>query len=218
MIVECKRCHKKFDCNPMEMRTFFRRLRIKGKEVGFHEICKQCEDEIKHMSEWNDGKLLCHKCGQYLDPSEFGQSNHYKHRDHKDARCRKCRIEQSKVRRQNLDRQESLRQLLQMRYLGARERAHKHNIPFDITKEYLMDLWIEQKGLCAISKIPMTHVHHSGRVSTNVSIDQINPNQGYTKGNVQLVCMAVNQMKSDLTMNELLMYCKAIVNARKWKH
>lgn len=36
---------------------------------------------------------------------------------------------------------------------------------------------------------------------------------GYTnKDNVQLVCMAVNQMKSDLTEEELFMFCNSIIS------
>ena len=105
-----------------------------------------------------------------------------------------------------------------MRFLGAKERAKKFNIPFDITKEYLQYLWDKQKGLCALSGIPMTYKRDGGRTPTNVSIDQINPHLGYTKNNIQLVCMAVNQMKNDLSMEELYMFCESILNARKWKH
>lgn len=57
------------------------------------------------------------------------------------------------------------------------------------------------------------------RINTNVSIDQIMPSKGYTIDNIQLVCMAVNQLKSDLDMDTILILCSAIVdNAAKWKH
>lgn len=57
----------------------------------------------------------------------------------------------------------------------------------------------------------MTYELDSGRVYTNVSIDQIDPSKGYTLNNIQLVCMGVNQMKSDLDMNTLLYLCNAII-------
>jgi hypothetical protein len=45
------------------------------------------------------------------------------------------------------------------------------------------------------------------------------PSKGYTIDNIQLVCMAVNQLKSDLDMDTILILCSAIVdNAAKWKH
>ena len=57
----------------------------------------------------------------------------------------------------------------------------------------------------------MTYEMDNGRVYTNVSIDQIDPGKGYTKDNIQLICMGVNQMKSDLSMSELLFLCKQVL-------
>lgn len=48
----------------------------------------------------------------------------------------------------------------------------------------------------------MTFDLYQGRTFTNVSIDQINPHLGYTKENIQLVCMAVNQ------------FCKTIIKTK----
>ena len=64
----------------------------------------------------------------------------------------------------------------------------------------------------------MTFEFNKGRIATNVSIDQINPKKGYTTDNIQLVCMAVNQMKSDFDTDTLLMFCENILqNAAKWR-
>lgn len=79
--------------------------------------------------------------------------------------------------------------------------------------------WKAQNGKCAISGLDMTYELGEGRIYTNVSIDQIMPSKGYTIDNIQLVCMAVNQLKSDLDMDTILILCSAIVdNAAKWKH
>ena len=51
-----------------------------------------------------------------------------------------------------------------------------------------------------------------------MSIDRINPDEGYTLENTQIVCMAVNQMKSDLTMDELLLFCKYIIKNNEYKY
>lgn len=209
----CKICGETFP----NTREYFKRVVSCGKDV-LTSTCKSCYCKQKREKEWKNGKLLCHICGQYFDPSEFAFRCN-KFRDNKDGRCRKCRTEQTKRRRKQLDSKERLRQILQTRFLAAKDRAKRFNIPFDITKEYLQYLWEKQNGLCAISNIPMTCELSNGRTSTNVSIDQINPHLGYTKNNIQLVCMAVNQMKSDLSMEELYMFCESILrNARKWKH
>ena len=106
----------------------------------------------------------------------------------------------------------SLYKILQERWLGAKDRASNKGIPFTITKEDLLELWEQQNGLCNISKIPMTYELDNGRVFTNVSVDQKNPGQGYTKENIQLVCSAVNQLKSNWDMDTVVYICKQIVN------
>ena len=58
----------------------------------------------------------------------------------------------------------------------------------------------------------MTYEMDAGRVYTNISIDQIEQGKGYTEDNVQLVCMAVNQLKSDWDMDTVKYICKMIVN------
>ena len=58
----------------------------------------------------------------------------------------------------------------------------------------------------------MTTVLYDGRIPTNVSLDRIDTKKGYTMDNVQLVCMACNQMKNDLSMDELYSFCKNIVS------
>ena len=63
-----------------------------------------------------------------------------------------------------------------------------------------------------VSKIPMTFEVDKGRIFTNVSLDQKNPGQGYTKDNIQLVCSAVNQLKSNWDMDTVLYICKQVIN------
>ena len=183
--------------------------RIKDKSTGkekYNSICRECEQQQKeeHNKEWKDGKLLCHICGEYKDSSEF-QNN-------KDKRCRKCKLEQNKQARENYSEDIKLQKVLQERWLGAKDRATIKGIPFSISKEDLVELWHNQDGLCSISKIPMTFELDKGRVFTNVSLDQKNPGQGYTKDNIQLVCSAVNQLKSNWDMDTVLYICKQIIN------
>ena len=111
-----------------------------------------------------------------------------------------------------------LRRVLVERLAGAKERCKKSNNFIDLELKDLQDLWEAQEGLCALTGFQMSHVMGKGRVPTNVSIDRKDSTMGYTKDNIQLVCMAVNQMKSDLEMDELLRFCTGILaNARKWK-
>lgn len=206
----CPVCGKSYPAN----RKFFKR----HSDSSLHNVCRFCDEEIvqeKRKEEWDGDLLKCHICGEYLPVTEFGFSDHYPYRDNHDARCRKCRTKQANEKKKNYSGDYALVKILQMRFLAARDRAKKKNLPFNITKDYLKKLWDEQNGKCAVSGIEMTYSICEGRTPTNVSIDQINPNNGYTKGNIQLVCMAVNQIKSDLQMDDVYRFCKAILENKE---
>ena len=191
-------------------RQFFKRDTSK-EHNSYHSICKNCEEKKILNENWKDGKLKCWICGEWLDPEEFDSHQSFSYRNHKDKRCKKCKRKQNLKARSNYSDEKKLKKILQDRWLGARDRAISKNIEFSITKQDLKYLWDKQKGLCALSGIPMTYEMDSGRVYTNVSIDQIKPSLGYTLDNIQLVCMGVNQMKSDLNMEILLFLCKSII-------
>lgn len=79
---------------------------------------------------------------------------------------------------------------------------------FDIDTDYMFDLLQQQGRLCAVSGIELSFEKHSHHV---LSIDQIIPGLGYTKGNVQWVSWAVNRAKGDLSQSEFLDMCRAIL-------
>jgi hypothetical protein len=94
--------------------------------------------------------------------------------------------------------------------------SSKRKKEYNIDIQYLLDLYENQKGLCNISGTEMTYNHGSN--STNISIDRIDSNLGYIKGNVQLVCYVVNIMKNNFQINEFIMFCEKIVNYNKNKN
>lgn len=80
-----------------------------------------------------------------------------------------------------------------------------------ITLEDLKELWDIQERRCALSGVPMTYIHGSGRVMTNISLDRKVPGGPYVKENVQLVCYITNVMKHSLSSEQLLWWCTKIV-------
>ena len=204
----CPHCGRELKRN----RENFKRSRNKetGKEE-YHIICRDCEAQIEHDKHWDGNKLRCLVCGRSLDPSEFDSHTEYAIRGHRDGRCKACKRKQNQEARKNYDNEKRLYKTIQSRVLNASGRAKRKGIPCTITKEFILDLWNKQNGLCAISKIPMTYEMDAGRVYTNISIDQIEQGKGYTEDNVQLVCMAVNQLKSDWDMNTVKYICKMII-------
>jgi len=51
----------------------------------------------------------------------------------------------------------------------------------------------------------------AGVIPTNASIDRIDSHQAYVVGNVQLVCRVSNVAKSDLSTDQFLALCAAVV-------
>lgn len=81
-----------------------------------------------------------------------------------------------------------------------------------VTVDELVEIWEQQNGLCAVTKMPMTHQNGDGWIWTNASIDRIDNSVGYAKDNVRLVCTAVNIMRNKMTDEELLWWSKSIVD------
>lgn len=192
-------------------RKFFKRFYIDKREL-FHKTCRECEDDLFIKINWKDGKLLCKTCKEFKNENEFDinkSKNNLRH--HKDDRCKKCKGYQGKFHRNNRIGKSAIDRIITERWLGARDRARKHNIEFNITKIYILEILKFQNYKCAISNIDLTYELGKGRVYTNLSIDRKNPMKGYVEGNIQLVCMAVNQMKSDLDINTLIYICECIL-------
>lgn len=211
----CSVCGKSFPLT----RDFFKRLVTQEKEA-FHKVCKECEAKARAEREWQEGKLLCHCCGEYKNIEEFspnGGANPI--RNNRRSICRECLTKRQKEHNKELQNDTKLNKCLRWRWLGARDRSRRNkNIAFTITLEDIVTLWNKQNGKCAISGIEMTYELQKGRTPTNVSIDKIDRTKGYVPENIQLVCMACNQMKSDMSEEELYSFCKNIIKTYEDKH
>jgi len=89
---------------------------------------------------------------------------------------------------------------------AARNRARKKGIPFDIT---VKDINIPTH--CPILGIQLTRKlgTHGGTFSS-ASLDKINPELGYIKGNVQVISLLANNMKSNANVEQLKIFAKWI--------
>ena len=192
-------------------RDFFKRMKLASGKEGFHKACKECEEKLYIAKQWKDGKLLCHDCGEYKDPSCFSRHGDMRLRDYHTGICKDCQVKRKKNIEPAKNDALKLKQVLNQRLLGAMERSSKQNLNFNLTLDYLLSLWDKQDGKCALSGIPMTYKRYNGRIPTNISIDKINADLGYVEGNVQLVCMACNQIKSDWSEETMYNFCKKIV-------
>lgn len=91
---------------------------------------------------------------------------------------------------------------------GAKQRAKDKGLMFDIHYE---DIAIP--NLCPILKIPLIPSIDGTHSDNSPSLDRKIPYLGYTKGNVKVISMKANRIKSDATSAELeavLSYVKSI--------
>ena len=80
--------------------------------------------------------------------------------------------------------------------LGARARASKYGIPFDLVVHD-----IELPDVCPVLGIPMSW---SDTITENTpSLDRIVPELGYVKGNVNVISFRANRLKNNATLDEL---------------
>ena len=76
---------------------------------------------------------------------------------------------------------------------------------YNVTKEDLKELWDKQNGICPYSGLKMTLKH--GHMNS-ASLDRIDSTKGYIKGNVQVISMKANTMKSNASIEELVTFAK----------
>lgn len=76
-----------------------------------------------------------------------------------------------------------------------------------------MELLEKQHGKCALSGVELTCILSKGFVcKTNASIDRIDPKGPYVVGNVQLVCVALNKLRIDMSIDEFINWCKKVAD------
>lgn len=98
-------------------------------------------------------------------------------------------------------------------YRNSRQRSIKRGSPFNITKEYLEELYETQGGKCAVSgRIFVLDMSDEFKTHPDApSLDKVNPSLGYTKGNVRFVTYQVNSALNQFGESKLLELCKSIL-------
>lgn len=91
-------------------------------------------------------------------------------------------------------------------YRQVKSRALKFNIPFDLE---VTDIIIPEN--CPYLEVKLTRTQGQGRVWTNASIDRIDPDKGYTKGNIEIISLKANVMKNNASKEELVTFSKNVL-------
>lgn len=95
----------------------------------------------------------------------------------------------------------------------AKNRAKTSGVAFNLTPEFLLTLWDEQNGLCALTgwELDLTQSTEHVVNPKAPSLDRIIPQDGYTKGNVRWVAYHANVARSEYGDAGLMSLAKALI-------
>ena len=146
----------------------------------------------------------CTRCKTLLPVSKFHKDSSKKGGHY--TICKKCRSADPKNIMDNL--------------IGnAKKRAKRHNVPYEITRQFILELNKKQNGKCALSGITLNWKPCKMQIQRvcppdRVSLDRIIPKFGYVPENVQLVTDFVNRIKMWYPGDDIILFCRMIIDNR----
>lgn len=101
-------------------------------------------------------------------------------------------------------------------YLSIKQGASRRNLSFDVSPEFLWNLYEQQERKCALTDL---HIELCNKIKNNnvdweqvtASLDRIDSSQGYTETNVQWVHKEINRLKNNYSLEELLYWCNLLL-------
>ena len=146
--------------------------------------------------EFEEGTKLCKKCGLVKDNKDMVKNKNCK--QGVEHTCKACRNERLYTTRTKAHAKERLK--------SAKYRARIKEVPFNLDEDYLHSIYTET---CPVFKTKMSmKVRKGGKQNDSISIDRLIPELGYVKGNVVMISMRANWIKSNATLEELKMLVK----------
>lgn len=124
----------------------------------------------------------------------------YKNRD---FQCEKCAQRERAL--QTTIRNGRIGDLTLTEHTRLRRSAEKRDYAFEVSIEYLWNLFQEQNQICAITGDYIPNIKEA-------SLDRIDPSRGYIEGNVQWVTQQANLSKHVMTMEQLYEFCRKVLN------
>jgi len=94
--------------------------------------------------------------------------------------------------------------------------AARRSLEFDISIEYIWNLFVDQEKRCALTETPLIFARCKvDRSKITASLDRIDSTKGYVEGNVQWVHKTINYIKMDLDQNEFVEWCSKVVECMR---
>jgi hypothetical protein len=94
--------------------------------------------------------------------------------------------------------------------------VNRRNLEFDIDTDYIVELFFNQKGKCALTgwemKLERGGDYFGNKNPKVASMDRLDNSKGYVKGNIQLACSYPNNFKGRLPNQVFLQFCKDVAD------
>lgn len=91
--------------------------------------------------------------------------------------------------------------------------AKNRHYDFNLNIEFIKELYEKQNGKCYYINIPIKLHCDANKLSDDLmTLDRIDPTKGYTQDNVVLSSWIANRMKTDLSLDKFIEYCKIITD------
>lgn len=88
--------------------------------------------------------------------------------------------------------------------------ARSRDIHFDVTIEYLWELFLLQDRKCVYTGCTLNFGRSKNDISKTASLDRIDSSKGYIKGNVVWCHKLINVLKMDLSTESFYKLCKSV--------
>ena len=104
--------------------------------------------------------------------------------------------------------------LAQSKFSHIQWGAKKRGIEFEVTIEYVWDLYQKQNGKCYYTNLEI-ELKPRNNGNMTASLDRIDSTKGYVEGNVQWVHKDINKMKNNFSNEYFLNLCKLVIKKTK---
>lgn len=142
---------------------------------------------LKKLAKFQSGEpITCKKHGEHLSWRVHSVNN---------VQCKLCSTEWQRIRK----RKNPLTEILK----DAKQHAKKGNREFNIDIHYLTQVRDNQKNCCALTDDKFTE-------DNLPSMDRINSDKGYIEGNIQLICIDINRMKTNFDQDYFISLCEKV--------
>lgn len=198
MITICLNCNKEFEAKKSRL--------ISGKRIS----CSiQCSISFKKKKNLNEKCIICSK-DIHIKP--------FHRKKYKGPFCcsKECRFILCKDlykgnKNPNFKHSNSILKFLITRTRDIKSRSKLKKLNFNLTENYLYEIYLKQNGLCFYSGIPMKldrgNFKTKGQADIDaLSVDRIIPEKGYIIDNIVLCCNGINKLKGNDDQNNLSLF------------